>query len=160
MSIEKSPEFLKALVEICEMKYRGFLYGGDYIKAHSKGAIVGTMEEMQRQRKEIEDKSVNYRRHADQVRMEALAKVGHMGEISKNLRRRYGSDDMICPVCGEGSHGNKMNGKPYCFMNAKHRGLGSIPLMTPEKAKDWKPPVKPVKRGSYTFKELDGVVRK
>ncbi|GAH53931.1 unnamed protein product, partial [marine sediment metagenome] len=43
---------------------------------------------------------------------------------------------------------------------AKHKGLGPIPLMSPEKAKDWTPPPEnPKKLGSYTFNEPDEVMK-
>lgn len=110
-----------------------------------------TRESMEKYREEIQ-------RHSDRIRAEAERQRNkHFQEINRNLSR--GSGGLVCPVCGEGDHGNRMNSKPYCFMNAKHRGLGPIPLMSPEKAKDWKPPEKP-KSQSFTFKEPDGVVRK
>lgn len=160
MILEESPEFQKALNEACEKQYRGFLYGGDYVKAHSKDAIAGTMEEMQRQRREIEARIKDVKKHADHVRHKAMIMSDpHMREITANIKRKVGSSGLICPMCAEGDHGNRMNGKPICYMNAKHDGLGPIPLMTPEKAKEWKPPKKPVKTGSYTFNEPDGVVK-
>lgn len=155
-----SPEFQAALNEACEKQYRGWLYGGEYAKAHSKDTIADTMEEMQRQRKEIEAKAEDIRRHAEQLRLEARIIFNpHMREITANLKRKQSISVLVCPVCGEGDHGNRMNGKPTCFMNAKHKGLGPIPLMTLDKAKDWKPPEK-AKIKSFTFKEPDGVVRK
>ncbi|GAH68856.1 unnamed protein product, partial [marine sediment metagenome] len=59
---------------------------------------------------------------------------------------------LVCPVCGEGDEGNRMNGKPWCMKC-------NAPLMTVEKAADWVKPEKP-KRKSYTFNEPNGVVRK
>ena len=47
MSVEDSPEFQAALNEACEKQYRGYLYGGNYAKAHSKDTIAATMEGMQ-----------------------------------------------------------------------------------------------------------------
>lgn len=160
MSVPDTPEFRKELNEACEKQYRGFLYGGDYVKAHSKDSIAEKMEEIQKQRKELENSSEEFRRHAERVRHEArIVSNSHMREITDNLRRRSGSSGLICPMCGEGDHGNRMNGKPVCFMNAKHGGLGPIPLMTPEKAKDWKHPQKPMKVKSYTFNEVEEVTK-
>ena len=113
-----------------------------------------TRESMEKYREEIQ-------RHSDRIRTEAeKLRNEHYQEITRNLSNRSGSSGLVCPMCDEGDHGNRMNGKPVCMMNAKHKGFGSIPLMTAEKAKDWKPPKKPTKRKNYTFKELDGVVRK
>lgn len=156
----ENPELRAAITEACEKQYRGHLYGGGYAKAHSKDIIAGTMEEMQRQREAIEAKVEGIRSHAEQVRREATMRANpYIREITANLKRKYGSVGLVCPVCGEGDHRNRMNGKPVCMMNAKHKGLGPIPLMTLEKAREWKPPEKP-KIKSFTFKELDGVVRK
>ncbi len=95
--------------------------------------------------------------YSDRIRAETERKMNkHFQEITRSLSR--GSGGLVCPVCGEGDHGNRMNGKPVCMMNAKHKGLGSIPLMTPEKAKDWKLPKKKQKSQSFTFKEVDGGV--
>ncbi len=86
----------------------------------------------------------------------------HVREIDAIYKRKYGSkSSLVCPLCGEGDHGNRTQGKPVCLMNWKHKGRGvdgPVPLMTPEKAKEWKPPEKP-KTKSFTFKEPDGVVR-
>ncbi len=159
--LEESPEFQKAMNEASEKQYRGYLYGGEYIKSHSKDSIAETMEEMQRQRRKIEDEVEGIKKHADQVRRDARIMGGpHMREITANLKRKSGSLGLICPVCGEGDHGNRMNGKPVCMMNAKHDGLGSVLLMTPEKAKEYKVPEKPRARKSYTFNEPEGVTRK
>ena len=161
MSVEESPEFQKALNEVCEKQYRGFLYGGEYAKSHSKDSIAETMEEMQRQRRKIEAEVEGIKKHADQVRRDTrFMSSPHMREITANLKRKSRSSGLICPVCGEGDLGNRMNGKPVCMMNAKHDGLGPVLLMTPEKAKEWKPPKKPVKAKSYTFNEPEGVTRK
>ncbi len=153
MSVEDSPEFQKALNEACEKQYRGFLFGGAFIKAQSKDAIAETMDGMQQQRREIEDKVKGLREEADKVRGDMKLRLSpHMREITANLKRKSGSPGLICPKCGEGDYGNRMNGKPICYMNAKHDGLGPILLMTPEKAKEWKSP-KSVKTRSYTFNE-------
>ncbi len=160
MSSNNSPEFFKALNKACEKQYRGYLFGGDYAKAHSKDIISDTMEGMQRKRRKIESSAKGIRIHAEQARRKAIIKTNpHMREITSNIRRRSGSSGLICPVCGEGDHGNRMGRKPYCFMNAKHGELGPVPLMTPEKAKEWKPPEKQ-KTKSLTYKELDGVVKR
>ncbi len=111
-----------------------------------------TRESMEKYRKEIQA-------HSDRIKAESERQRNpHFQEITRNLRKDSGG--LICPVCGEGDHGNRMNGKPVCMMNAKHGGLGPVPLMSSEKVKDWKPPKKKSKPQSYTFKEPDGVVRK
>lgn len=83
-------------------------------------------------------------------------------EVKDNLKRKQGSDSgLICPCCQEGDHGNRMGGKPYCLMNAKHKvkGVdGPVPLMTPEEAEDWEPPAKS-KLQKLTFDEPEDVMR-
>lgn len=143
MSIEPSLEFQKALNEACEKQYRGFLYGESYFETHSE--VAETMEEIQQQREEIENKVEEFRVEARRIRRESHP---HMREILASLKRRSlkksGGSGLICPACGEGDHGNRMNGKPVCMMSSKHRGLGPVLLVSPKKAKEWKFPDKKV----------------
>lgn len=143
MIVEDSPEFQKALNEACEKQYRGWLFGGEYAQADSKDSIAETMEEIQRQRKEFGD---GVRSYAETIRRQAMITAHpHMREITSNLKRKQGAKGLVCPLCGEEDHGNRINGKPYCFMNAKHKAKGvngPVPLTTAEKAKEWKPPKK------------------
>jgi len=153
LSVE-SPEFKKALNEACEAQYRGWLYGGDFAKASSKDTIGATMEEIQRQRREIEEKEKKAKLYADRIRREAeLMQNEHAREITENLRRLYKPEsDLVCPQCGEtDSRGNRMNGKPFCFKC-------QLVMISREKVKNWIKPVKP-KVKSYTFNDPDEVVR-
>jgi hypothetical protein len=83
-------------------------------------------------------------------------------EVKGNLKRKHGSDSALrCPCCGAGDHGNRMGGKPVCMMNAKHKAKGvdgPVPLLSPEEAEEWEPPVKS-KPVSLTFDEPEGVMR-
>ena len=113
-----------------------------------------TLESMKKYREEMQ-------RHSDRIRNEAERQSNKAyQEITQSLRKRRGSSGLVCPMCGEGDHGNRMGTKPVYMMNNKHKGLGSIILVKPEDVKDWKPPKKKPKSKSYTFKEPDGVVRK
>ena len=153
MSLEDSPEFRKALQEECEKQYRGWLYGGG-VAANSKDKIGDTMEEIQRQRQRIEDEVAEARIHADRIRREAeLMSNEHAREITEHLRRIHSVESgVVCPQCGEtNSHGNKMNGKPYCFKC-------NLQMVRKEKAENWVKPVKPKTR-SYTFNDPDEVCR-
>jgi len=137
LSVE-SPEFKKALQEECEKQYRGWLYGGGVV-ANSKDKIGDTMEEIQRQRREIEEKVADARLHADRVREEArIMSDPHLREITENLRKLHSVESsVVCPQCGEtNSHGNRMNGKPFCFKC-------NLIMISKEKAKKWVKPVKP-----------------
>ena len=113
-----------------------------------------TRESMEKYHKEMQGYSDRIRAEAERQRNE------HYQEITRDLKRRSGSSGLVCPMCGENDHGNRMNGKPVCMMNAKHKGLGPLVLVKPEQVKDWKRPKKPVKAGSYTFNEPEGVTRK
>ena len=151
--VEDSPEFKKALNEACEGQYRGWLYGGGVI-ANSKDKIGGTMEEIQRQRKAIEEKVEEARRHADRIRREAeLMSNEGAREITENLRKLHSTESgVVCPQCGEtNSHGNRMNGKPFCFRC-------NLIMISKEKAKNWVKPQKP-KKSSLTFNDPDEVCR-
>jgi len=146
LSVE-SPEFKRALQEACEGQYRGWLYGGGVVS--SKDKIGGTMDEVQRQRREIEEKVEGARLRADRVREEArIMSDPHLREITENLRKLHSVESgVVCPQCGEtNSHGNKMNGKPFCFKC-------QLLMISKEKAEKWvKPQPKPK---SYTFKDVD-----
>jgi len=37
------------------------------------------------------------------------------GKLLRKLDVVKGEDSLVCPKCGEGDKGNKMNGKPWCF---------------------------------------------
>jgi len=112
-----------------------------------------TRESMEKYRDEMQ-------RYSDKIRVESERQHNpHFQEITRNLSK--GSGGLVCPVCGEGDHGNKgARNIPICYMNWKHGGLGPIQLVKPEDVKDWKPPKKKPKIKSFTFKEPDGVVRK
>lgn len=146
----ESPEFLAARNKACEKKFRGWLYGGDYVEAASKDKVGETLEQIERDRKRLMEKHEGYMRQADLARIMANPHVRQITEASREAsRRKHGSGGLVCPVCGEGDHGNRANGKPVCYMNSKHKAKGvdgPVPLMSPEKAKDWSPPPKKFKR--------------
>jgi hypothetical protein len=143
--IEDSPEFRKALQEECEKQYRSFLYGGNV----PKGKVGGTPKEVQRQRREIEEKVEGARIHADRVRREAeLMSNEGAREIIESLRRIHGQNGgLICPQCGDSDHHNRMNGKPWCMSC-------NLPLMSKEKAEKWVKP-QPNPEPELTFKPFD-----
>ena len=149
MSVEESPEFKKALQEACEAQYREFLYGGSV----PKGKIGDTAEEVQRQRREIEERVAGARLHAERVREEArIMSDPHLREITENLRKLHSVDSgVVCPKCGEtNSHGNRMGNKPACMKC-------QLPMMSREKAEKWIKPTKPKPR-SLTFTDVDRVI--
>ena len=150
MSVEDSPEFKKALAEACEAQYREFMYGGGV----PKGSVGGSVEEVQRQRSEIEEKVAGARLHAERVRREAeIMGNPHAREITENLRKLHSAESgVVCPQCGEtDSHGNRMNGKPFCYKC-------QLLMISREKAEKWVKP-QPPKKFSRGFNEPDGVVR-
>jgi endogenous inhibitor of DNA gyrase (YacG/DUF329 family) len=148
--VEESPEFRKALAEACEAQYREFMYGGGI----PKGKVGDSAEEIQRQRAEIEEKVAGARLHAERVRREAeIMSNPHAREITENLRKLHSVDSgIMCPKCGEtNSHGNKNNGKPYCYKCQQT-------MISREKAEKWVKP-SPPKGFSRGFTEPDGVAR-
>lgn len=162
--MSRSPEFQKALQEASEKIYREWRSGGEYAKAETKDKVGETLEKIEAERKRLMEKHEEYVRQAELAKQQAMIMSSpHMREITENLRRKNDSRGLVCPVCGERDHGNRINGKPYCFMNAKHKAKGvegPVPLMTPEKAEEWRPPKKLKKPRSFTFNEPDGVTRK
>ena len=152
MKPEQSPEFLKSLNEVCEKRWRGWKFGGGYIKAESLDTVGKTLEKIEAERKRLMEKHEEYVRQAELVKVQSgWMRNPHMREIMGNLKRKNRSEGLICPVCGEGDHGNRINGKPVCYMNSKHKAKGVdglVPLMSPEEAEEWEPPKK-----KPTFKE-------
>jgi hypothetical protein len=149
VSIEDSPEFKKALQEECERQYRSILYG----KNAPKVSVGSTAAEVERQRREIE-KSSEARLHANLMRREAeIMGNPHAREITENLRALHSVEGgLVCPQCGEtDSHGNKMNGHPFCFRC-------QLQMISKEKAEKWIKPPQP-KKFSRGFNEPEGVVR-
>jgi len=148
MSIEESPELKRALNEACERQYREYLYGASVVSSKDKAG--GTPEEVQRQRREIEEKVEGARLHADRIRREAeLMSNEGAREIIESLRRIHSQNGgLICPSCGEtNSHGNRMNNKPWCFKC-------NLIMISKEKAEKWvKPQPKP--EPELTFKPFD-----
>jgi ribosomal protein L37AE/L43A len=161
LSVESSPEFQKGLSEAAEGAYREWLFGGSYKKVSSKDEIADTLEDMQRQRKEIEEKSEEIRRHAEGLRRDAermrLLANPHAREITETLRAKHNKElgikesGLICPKCKDTDHNNRMNGKAWCMKC-------NLPLMSPEKAKEWKP--KQPKQTDITFNPIDRMVFK
>lgn len=151
MSVEDSPEFKKALNEACETQYREFLYGKD---ASPKNKIEDTVETIQRQHKEIEEKVEEAKRHADQIRRQVeIMSNPQAREITESLHKLHSVEsNVVCPQCGEtDSHGNKSNGKPFCWKC-------QTVMISKDKVKDWIKPAKQKTR-SYTFNDLDEVTK-
>jgi len=146
MNVENSPEFQKALNEACEKQYRGYLFGGAYRKAESKDKIGETLEDIERERKNLMETHEGYMREAELARQQARFMTNsHMRQITENLKRKQEVSGLVCPVCGGGDKGNRVNGKPVCYDVKKHKAKdvdGPVPLMSPEKAEEWKPPGK------------------
>lgn len=148
MSVEDTPEFKAALAEECERQYRSYLYGGNV----PKDKVGATAEEIQAQRREIEEKVKGAILRADRVRRDAeIMSNPHAREITENLRKLHSTGSLICPQCGDTDHHNTVNGKPFCM-------ACNLPLMSREKAEKWVKPQPPSKfnRG---FSEPDGVMR-
>lgn len=145
----KDPELRLALTEACEKQFRGYLFGGEYVKSSSKDTIGETLEQIEAERKKLMEKHEGYMEQAKLAVQQARFTTDPvMRDITKNLERKHGFSGLICPVCGERDHGNKDRGKPVCYMNWKHNGLGSVLLVKPEEVEDWEPPKK-----KPTFKE-------
>lgn len=106
-----------------------------------------TVEEIQRQCKDIKEKSERIRREAE------IKSNPHYREITDNLRKIHSVEGgVICPQCGEtDSHGNTSEGKPFCYKC-------QLIMISKEKAENWIKPIPP-KKFQVRFDEPDGVVR-
>jgi len=73
------------------------------------------------------------RAKADQLRQDYMMDP-RLREIQNKLLRKLdvvkGDKSLVCPKCGEGDYGNKMNGKPWCFKC-------NVPLMPKDQVAKW-----------------------
>jgi formylmethanofuran dehydrogenase subunit E len=68
------------------------------------------LEDADRTVREARAKADKLRREYDPLLREIQEKLLRKLDVAK------GEDSLVCPKCGEGNvHGNKMNGKPWCF---------------------------------------------
>jgi hypothetical protein len=67
-------------------------------------------------------------------------------DIERKLREKAAAlSDLVCPACGDGDRGNRMNGKPYCFKC-------QVYLVEKSKVKSWIP-IKEVKHKRFGLPE-------
>lgn len=76
----------------------------------------------------------------------------HAREITENLRRLHAPEaSKVCPACGDVDHGNRMNGKSFCFKCG-------VPLVSRDKLDKWVKPPK-MRKAPVRFDEPEGVLR-
>jgi hypothetical protein len=99
--LKANPEFLKSLEEQILRQVAGVQKREEKLEK-GKG-------KWQRDLEEAMDRAEKLRREYDPL----------LREIQDNFERKLevvkGEDSLVCPECGEGDKGNKMNGKPWCF---------------------------------------------
>ena len=103
----------------------------------------------QREIEEIDDKVVDARMRADELRRRYDPELMR---INANLDRKIGSSlgELRCPKCGEPDRHNKMNEKPWCMEC-------NVPLESPKSPKKHFPDAKVLpktKRLDVTFREV------
>jgi hypothetical protein len=106
--LKANPELLKSLEQqipkqiAAVQKHEEKLWKG-------KAKWQRDLEDVDRRVQEAKDRAEKLRREYDP----------HLREIQDKLLRKLdvvkGEDSLVCPKCGEGDKGNKMNGKPWCF---------------------------------------------
>jgi len=73
---------------------------------------------LQRDLEDVDRRVEEAKRRVDELRREYM--IGpHLREIQENFNRKIGvirgKDGLVCPECGEGDKGNKMNRRPWCM---------------------------------------------
>lgn len=73
---------------------------------------------LQRDLEDVDRRVEEAKRKADKLRREYMIDP-HLCKIQENFNRKLGiikgEDSLVCPTCGEGDKGNKMNRQPWCM---------------------------------------------
>lgn len=83
----------------------------------------------QRDLEDVDRKVDDAKKRAEELRRKYDPKLM---EINRKLLMKAvsGKGALVCPVCGDSDHGNKMNGKPWCFKC-------KTTLVPKDKLEDW-----------------------
>jgi RNA polymerase-binding transcription factor DksA len=118
--LEANPDFLKSLEQEIPKQVSRFL--SRKLK-ENKGK-----SEWQREIEEAEAKAEEARRMAENLQLELLLNLpSHLRGFSNPVQNKF----LICPECGQGDSGNRLNGKPWCFKCYS-------PLVPMDKLERWK----------------------
>jgi hypothetical protein len=99
--LKANPEFLKSLEQQIPKQVAAVQ------KREEK--LEKTKAKWQRDLDEAKGRAEKLRREHDPLLREIQDKLLRKLDVVK------GEDSLVCPKCGEGDHGNKVNGKPWCF---------------------------------------------
>lgn len=73
---------------------------------------------LQRDLEDVDRRVEEAKRKADKLRRKYLVDP-HLRKIQENFNKKLdiikGKNTLVCPTCGEGDHGNKMNKQPWCI---------------------------------------------
>ena len=124
--MENSPEFKKALEEACEDQWLNWFYGGS-LKSVPKQDVEEELKRLQRVKEEAQRSVEEAKRQAENIKRRIEKRRGEITETAEELRRlnnpllqramknfEVSKVDLVCPICGEGDKGNRMNEKPWC----------------------------------------------
>jgi len=106
--LKANPELLKSLEEQIPKQIAGVQKREEKLRK-GKAKWQRDLEDVDRRVREARAKADELRREYDPLLREIQEKLLRKLDVVK------GEDSLVCPKCGEGDHGNKMNGKPWCF---------------------------------------------
>lgn len=160
-SMEESPKFQRALKEAADEQWRSWLYGGGFKKAphreveedlrkiqEVKQASQKRVEEVRRRAREVQRRAEDARKRAEELRRmhnPMLKRITETLEAEDVLKL-----GLVCPVCGEGDKGNRMNKRPWCFKC-------NVPLIRPNRVARWVNVKRGRGLGGETMKKLRGL---
>jgi rubrerythrin len=106
--LKANPELLKSLEEQIPRQVAGVQ---KRVEKREKGKAKWQrdLEDVDRRVQEAKDRAEKLRREYDPLLREIQGKLLRKLDVVKS------EDSLVCPKCGEGDKGNKMNGKPWCF---------------------------------------------
>jgi hypothetical protein len=123
-----SPEFQKALKEACENQWLNWFYGGE-LKTVPRQDVEESLKDLQWVKEKAQRSVEEAKRRAGDVKSRVEKRQSEIKETAEELRRlnnpilrramenlKVSKVDLVCPICGEGDKGNRMNGKPWCSM--------------------------------------------
>jgi hypothetical protein len=98
---------------------RAFLKANPELLKSLEAQIPKQIAGVQKREEKLEKTKAKWQRDVDKAEKLRREYDPLLREIQDKLLRKLdvvkGEDSLVCPKCGEGDTGNKMNGKPWCF---------------------------------------------
>jgi len=121
--LKGNPEFLKSLEQQIPIQVAGVQKREEKVRK-GKAKWQRDLEGVNHRVQEAKAKADELRREYDPLLLNIQDKLLSKLDVVK------GEDSLVCPKCGEGNNGNKMNGNPWCLKC-------NLPLIPKHKMAKW-----------------------